>query len=87
MPTFSVYLRDGLDDDVADRLASEANQCEAIRQALRAWYGRDDDLGAILERLDRIEVILENGATVARTETSDGDEVDASSLNRMMGGW
>ena len=82
MPNFSVYLRPGLDDDIADRLSSEANQCEAIRQALRAWYGQANDL---TQRLDRIEALL-SGAAIQMTQMQN-DAVDATVLDEVMKGW
>ena len=86
MPTVSFYLRDGADDDIADRLRAEPTQCEAIRQALRAWYGRGDD---IAERLERIEALLAGGrGPIATTGNfSAGDAIDASAIDTLMRGW
>lgn len=84
MGTFSFYLRPGSDDDIAAALKAESNQCEAIRQALRAWYGKRDD---IAERLDRIESLLQSNCTVTKADTSSHDEVDVSAIDQAMEGW
>jgi len=82
VPNFSVYLRPGLDDDIASRLLSESNRCEVIRQALRAWYGQANDLA---ERLNRIEALL-SGAAIQIAQTQN-DAVDATVLDEVMKGW
>lgn len=84
MGTFSFYLRPGLDDDVASALQAESNQCEVVRQALRAWYSQRNDIAG---RLDRIELLLQSSRTVGRADTSSYDEVDVSAIDRAMEGW
>ena len=86
MPTCSFYLSQ--QSPLYQRLQREKNASEVIRQALEAWYdGQGDDrLGAIEERLERIENKLSAGVVVTGGQSGD-DEIDASVIDNAMKGW